>query len=33
METCQSGRMYLLAKEAGLNRPRGFESHRLRNDP
>lgn len=30
METCRSGLTYLLAKEAGLNRPRGFKSHRLR---
>ena len=31
METCRSGLTYLLAKEAGLNRPREFESLRLRN--
>ena len=29
-ETCQSGLMYLFAKEAGFNRPREFESRRLR---
>jgi hypothetical protein len=31
METCLSGLRYLLAKEAGFNRPREFESRRLRN--
>jgi hypothetical protein len=30
METCRSGLTYLLAKEAGFNRPREFESLRLR---
>ncbi len=30
-ETCRSGLTYLLAKEAGFNRPREFESLRLRN--
>ena len=29
-ETCQSGLMYLFAKEAGFNRPRWSESSRLR---
>lgn len=29
-ETWLSGRKYLTANEAGLYRPRGFESHRLR---
>ena len=29
-EPCQSGLTYLFAKEAGFNRPRGFESRRLR---
>ena len=32
LETCQSGRTYLFAKEAGCKSPRGFESRRLRND-
>ena len=30
LETCRSGLTYLLAKEAGFNRPREFESLRLR---
>ncbi len=30
METCQSGRLYLFAKEAGCKRPREFESPRFR---
>ncbi len=30
METCQSGLMYLLAKEADFNQSREFESLRLR---
>ena len=29
-ETCQSGLMCLFAKEVGFNRPRWFESSRLR---
>ncbi len=30
METWLSGLKYLTANEAGINLPRGFESHRLR---
>ena len=30
LETCQSGLMCLFAKEVGFNRPRWFESSRLR---
>ena len=31
METCLSGLRYIFAKDAGFNRPREFESRRLRN--
>ncbi len=30
METCLSGLRYIFAKDAGFNRPREFESRRLR---